>query len=118
LRILVQAYVAWKVEADEDHVRRYLRAVRNQPAEAASQIRTFLGSALETTVSSFELASLINTDPGRVEIATPCIQRGVHTRLTLINCATAHRNRRRLLRALAEAIGAFLFRDLVTGKEQ
>ena len=69
LRILVQAYVAWKVEADQDHVRQYLRAVRNQPNEAASQIRTFLASALETTVSSFELASLINTDPGRVEIA-------------------------------------------------
>ena len=69
LRILVQAYVAWKVEADQDHVRQYLRAVRNQPSEAASQIRTFLASALETTVSSFELASLINTDPSRVEIA-------------------------------------------------
>jgi membrane protease subunit HflC len=69
LRILVQAYVAWKVEADEDHVRQYLRAVRNQSAEAASQIRTFLGSALETTVSSFELASLVNTDQNRVEIA-------------------------------------------------
>src|SRR5262249_27467911 len=67
--ILVQAYVAWKVEPDEDHVRRYLRAVRNQPTEAASQIRTFLGSALETTVSSFELASLVNTDQSRVEIA-------------------------------------------------
>jgi len=69
LRILVQAFVAWKVEADPDHVRRYLRAVRNQPLEAAAQIRTFVGSALETTVSSFELASLINTDPSRVEIA-------------------------------------------------
>ena len=68
LRILVQAYVAWKVEADEEHVRQYLRAVRNQPAEAASQIRTFLGSALETTVSSFELASLVYADQGRVEI--------------------------------------------------
>jgi modulator of FtsH protease HflC len=69
LRILVEAYVAWRVEADPDHVRQYLRAVRNQPNEAASQIRTFLGSALETTVSSFELASLVNTDPSRVEIA-------------------------------------------------
>jgi membrane protease subunit HflC len=69
LRILVQAYAAWKVEADQDHVRQYLRAVRNQPTEAASQIRTFLGSALETTVSSFELTSLINTDQSRVQIA-------------------------------------------------
>ncbi|MBW0003366.1 MAG: protease modulator HflC [Hyphomicrobiales bacterium] len=69
LRILVEAYVAWRVAADPDHVRQYLRAVRNQPNEAASQIRTFLGSALETTVSSFELASLVNTDPSRVEIA-------------------------------------------------
>ncbi|MBV9519381.1 MAG: protease modulator HflC [Hyphomicrobiales bacterium] len=69
LRILVEAYVAWRVEADPEHVRQYLRAVRNQPNEAASQIRTFLGSALETTVSSFELASLVNTDPSRVEIA-------------------------------------------------
>jgi modulator of FtsH protease HflC len=70
LRILVQAYVAWQVSANPDHVRQYLRAVHNQPAEAASQIRTFVGSALETTVSSFELGSLVNTDPTKVEIAT------------------------------------------------
>jgi len=70
LRILVQAYVAWQVSADPDRIRQYLRAVRNQPAEAANQIRTFVGSALETTVSSFELASLVNTDPSKVEIAT------------------------------------------------
>jgi modulator of FtsH protease HflC len=70
LRVLAQAYVAWQVSADPDHVRQYLRAVRNQPTEATNQIRTFVGSALEITVSSFELASLVNIDPSKVEIAT------------------------------------------------
>jgi membrane protease subunit HflC len=69
LRIIVQAYVAWQVQGDPDNVKRFMRAVQNQPDEAARQIRTFVGSALETTASSFDLSSLINTDASQVRIA-------------------------------------------------
>src|ERR1700733_6893043 len=46
LRVLVQAYMAWQVPDDPDHVRQFLRAVRNDPGIAAEQLRSFMGSAL------------------------------------------------------------------------
>jgi modulator of FtsH protease HflC len=69
LRILVQAYVAWQVSGDAERVTQFLRAVRNQPDDAAEQLRSFLSSALETTASGFELAELVNTDPAKVRLA-------------------------------------------------
>jgi len=69
LRILVQAYIAWNVPDDSEHVLRFLRAVRNQPDEAARQLRSLIGSSLEITTSSFDLADLVNTDPQRVQQA-------------------------------------------------
>ena len=69
LRIIVQAYVAWQVQPDPDNVQRFMRAVQNQPDEAARQIRTFVGSALETSASGFDLANLVNTDASKVHIA-------------------------------------------------
>ncbi|MFV3305552.1 protease modulator HflC [Pseudomonas sp. NY15181] len=69
LRIIVQAYVAWQVKPDPDSIQRFMRAVQNQPDEAARQIRTFVGSALETTASGFDLSDLVNTDAGKVRIA-------------------------------------------------
>jgi modulator of FtsH protease HflC len=69
LRILVQAYVAWQVPDDPDHIRQFLRAVRNQPDVAADQLRSFIGSSLEITVSSFDLTSLINTDASKVQLS-------------------------------------------------
>lgn len=68
LRIIVQAYVAWQVQGDADAIKRFMRAVQNQPDEAARQLRTFVGSALETTASSFDLSSLVNTDASQVRI--------------------------------------------------
>lgn len=68
LRIIVQAYVAWQVQADAASVQRFMRAVQNQPDQAARQIRTFVGSALETTASGYDLANLVNTDPAKVRI--------------------------------------------------
>ncbi len=69
LRVIVQAYVAWKVEDDEESVQRFVRAVRNQPDEAARQIRTFVSSALETGTSAYDLGNLVNTDSTQVRIA-------------------------------------------------
>jgi len=69
LRIIVQAYVAWQVQADAQHVQRFMRAVQNKPDETARQIRTLVGSALETTAASYDLANLINTNASKVLIA-------------------------------------------------
>lgn len=69
LRILVQAYIAWQVPGDPEHIRQFLRAVRNQPDMAAEQIRSFTGSALEVVASRFELADLVNVKPGSVKLA-------------------------------------------------
>jgi modulator of FtsH protease HflC len=69
LRILIQAYIAWQVPDDAAHIRQFLRAVRNQPELAAEQLRSFTGSALEITASSFDLASLVNTQPSQIKLA-------------------------------------------------
>lgn len=68
LRIIVQAYVVWQVKSDKDDVQRFMRAVQNQPDEAARQLRTFVGSALEATASGYNLSSLVNTDASKVQI--------------------------------------------------
>jgi len=69
LRVIMQAYVAWQVPADAGHITRFLRAVQNQPDEAAQQIRSFTGSAMETSSSSFPLSSLVNTDASQLRLA-------------------------------------------------
>ena len=69
LRVLVQAYVAWQVPNDPDHIKLFLRAVRNQPELAAGQLRSFMGSALQIAASGFDLPSLVNTDPGKIRLA-------------------------------------------------
>jgi membrane protease subunit HflC len=68
LSLLVQVYVAWQVPGDRDPVLRFMRATRNNPDEAANQLRTFLGSSLETVTGRFDLEALLNTDAGRLQI--------------------------------------------------
>nr|WP_246665703.1 protease modulator HflC [Shinella sp. AETb1-6] len=68
LRIIVNAYVGWRVEPQDKDIRLFMRAVRNEPDQAAGQIRSFVGSALETAASGFNLSSLINTDPSKLEL--------------------------------------------------
>ena len=69
LRILVGAYVAWRVPANGADIRGFVRSVRNDPDEGARQIRSFVGSALQVTASAFDLADLVNTDPAHVRLA-------------------------------------------------
>jgi membrane protease subunit HflC len=69
LRILVQAYIAWQVPAEAAPVTQFVRAVRNDPDEAARQLRSLIGSALQVTASGFDLADLVNTDPARIRLA-------------------------------------------------
>ena len=68
LRILLQAYVAWQVPPEPERIGQFLRAVRNDPDEAARQLRSLVGSALQVTASSFALADLVNTDPARLRL--------------------------------------------------
>ncbi len=68
LRVLVQAYVAWQVPSDPQSVRQFLRSVRNQPDEAARQLRSFVSAALHITSSNFELTDLVNIDRNKVQL--------------------------------------------------
>jgi membrane protease subunit HflC len=68
LRILVQTFLAWRVAPDPDHIRQFLRSAGNNPDEAARQLRSFVGSALQITASNFDLADLVNTDPAKVRL--------------------------------------------------
>ena len=69
LRVLVQAFLAWRVPTDPAHIRQFIRAAGNDPDEAARQLRSFVGSALQITASNFDLADLVNTDPSKVRLA-------------------------------------------------
>ncbi len=68
LRVLVQAYVAWQVPSDPQHIRQFLRSVRNQPDEAARQLRSFVSAALHITSSNFDLTDLVNVDRNKVRL--------------------------------------------------
>ena len=68
LRVLAQSYVAWQVPDEPGHIRQFLRSVRNQPDEAARQLRSFVGAALHITASNFAFADLVNIDPAKVRL--------------------------------------------------
>lgn len=68
LRVLLQSYVAWQVPSDPDRVRQFLRAVRNDPDEAARQLRSLVGAAMQVVASSFEFAELVDTDPSKLRV--------------------------------------------------
>ncbi len=85
LRVLVQAWVIWKVKPDDSHVLRFIRAVQNQPDEAARQIRTFIGSALETTTGNYALADIVNVDSKQLKIVQLEQQLQVQLQSQLLN---------------------------------
>lgn len=69
LRVLVQAFLAWRVPDEPAHIQQFLRATGNNPDEAARQLRSFIGSALQITASDFDLDDLVNTDRNHVRLA-------------------------------------------------
>jgi membrane protease subunit HflC len=68
LRIQVAAFIAWRVPAEAPRILQHLRSVRCDADEAAMQVRSFLGSALETEVSRFAMAELVNSDAKQVHL--------------------------------------------------
>jgi len=81
LRIQIAAFAAWRVPAAQPEVLAHLRSVRGDADEAASQLRSFLGSALETEASRFALDELVNTDAKRVRIDV--LEQALLTRLAV-----------------------------------
>ena len=92
LRILVQAYAAWQVPTDPDKILLFLRAVRNEPNEAAKHLRSALGSALETATSGFALEDLLTTDPSKLKLGDyeARIKERLAAQLTKIYGVTVH----------------------------
>jgi membrane protease subunit HflC len=68
LRILVQSYLAWQIDADPAHIRQFLRTGQRDPDDVARQLRSFMGSALQVTAANFELSELVNTDPAKARL--------------------------------------------------
>ncbi len=68
LRVLIQAYVAWQVPSDPKRIRQFLRSVRNQPDEAARQLRSYVSAALHIISSNFDLTDLVNVDAKKVKL--------------------------------------------------
>lgn len=66
LIILVQAWIAWRIPDHGDDILRFVRATRNRHDDAANQLRTFLGSSLETITGRFPLDALLNTDRAKL----------------------------------------------------
>ncbi len=64
----MQAYVAWQVPKDPKGIQQFLRTVRNQPDEAARQLRSYAIAALHISSSNFDLADLVNVDPKKVHL--------------------------------------------------
>jgi membrane protease subunit HflC len=68
LRVLVQVYTAWRVPNDPQRILQFLRALRNQPDEAALQLRNFVSAGMHITASNFNFSDLVNTDAKAVRI--------------------------------------------------
>jgi membrane protease subunit HflC len=69
LRVLVQAYTAWQVPTDPAGITQFLRSVRNQPDEAARQLRSFTAAALHIAAANYNLADLVNSDASKVQLS-------------------------------------------------
>ncbi len=69
LSVELQAYIFWRVRGDHDSVLQFVRALGNRPDDASDQLRTFLGSSLQTVTGRYALADLLNADQKQVRLA-------------------------------------------------
>ena len=79
LRVLIQAYTAWQVPADPAGITQFLRSVRNQPDEAARQLRSFTAAALHIVAANYSLSDLVNSDPSKVQLGA--FEQSVHDQI-------------------------------------
>lgn len=79
LSLVVQAAASWRVAADAESALRFLRAAGNSPELAAEQLRSFLGSALETVAGGYALPDLVNSDSRALRLAA--FEASLHERL-------------------------------------
>lgn len=67
---VIEAFALWRVTPKENAVRRYLVALGNNPKEAAVQIRSILGSAIQTVAGMYQMNSLVGNNPKGVELSS------------------------------------------------
>lgn len=67
--IVTEAFVIWRVPAEKSAIETFVRSLGNDPREAAVQLRSISGSALQTVSGSFTMPQLINTDPEKIMLA-------------------------------------------------
>jgi len=79
LRVLIQAYTAWQVPTDPAGITQFLRSVRNQPDEAARQLRSFTAAALHIVAANYSLSDLVNSDQSKVQLTA--FEQSVHDQI-------------------------------------
>ncbi|MCB9481709.1 MAG: protease modulator HflC [Desulfobacteraceae bacterium] len=66
--IVIEAFVVWKVPANIESVKTFVSALGNNTAEAAVQLRSILGSSLQTVAGSYTMQNLINTEKKELKL--------------------------------------------------
>jgi modulator of FtsH protease HflC len=68
-RILVQAFATWQTGTDPADIAHFVSAVRNDPDQAASQIRGLINAEIQRAAAGFALNDLVNTNPQKIQLA-------------------------------------------------
>ncbi len=62
-RVLLQAFLVWRVGDTAADIGQFVRAARNDADTAAGQLRSLAAAALERAAAGFAFADLVNADP-------------------------------------------------------
>lgn len=66
--IVIEAFVVWKVPKNRKAVKTFVSALGNSTGEAAVQLRSILGSSLQTVAGSYSMPSLVNTEADQLKL--------------------------------------------------
>lgn len=66
--IVIEAFAVWRVPGEISAVKTFVSALGNNTGEAAIQLRSILGSSLQTIAGSYVISDLINTDSRKIKI--------------------------------------------------
>lgn len=66
--IVIEAFAVWRVPKDKAFVQTFVSALGNNTQEAAVQLRSILGSSLQTVAGSYTMPDLINTQADKIKL--------------------------------------------------
>lgn len=64
----VEVFASWQVPQEDESVRTYIRAVGNNPLQAAQQLKTIMGSSMQMVSGQFALEDLLNADAEKLRL--------------------------------------------------